>query len=96
MDWNIKLRHAIDNHVNDKDIASFFSQALDYTYVFDLLREDESLLIPEYSEFEYRDVSEGRLWFKLTCRQLNSDLEVGVILYRNNAINFTHIEIGSF
>ena len=97
MDWNIKLRHAIDKHVNDKKMAQRFSQALDYTYVFDLLREDESLPIPEYSEFslESRDVSEESLRVKLTCKQLNSDVEVGVKIRCYNANN-SEIEIGSF
>ena len=46
MDWNIKLRHAIDKNVNDMEMATLFSKALNYTYVFDLLREDESLPMP--------------------------------------------------
>ena len=80
MDWNINLRRAIERSVNVKKMAERFSMALEYTYVFDLLREDESLPMPEYGEFEYRDVGlSGRL---LTCRQLNSDVEVGVKINR--------------
>ena len=55
MDWNIRLRDAIYRCVKDEQLAKIFSQALYYKYVFDLLREDESLPMPEYSEFEYTE-----------------------------------------
>ena len=95
MDWNNKLRHAIDKHVNDQVLAELFSKVLDYTYVFDLPREDESLPMPQYSEFEYRKISEDgeKQQFELTCKQLNSDVEVGVIVERGY---FFIILIGSF
>ena len=97
MDWNNKLRHAIEKHVNDKNIAELFSKALDYSYVFDLLREDESLPMPEYSEFEYREkiMSDRVRKIELTCKQLNSDVEVGVV-FESFYGDFTIIEIGSF
>ncbi len=68
------MRHAINRCVTETQIREIFSKALDYTYVFDLPQEDESLPTPQYSEFEYREeiMRNGLRKIELVCRQLNS------------------------
>ena len=84
MEISNALRYAISELVKESHVAGLFSKALDYSYIFEILAHDESLVHPALNTFEYKEeqVLISAYVHSLTSWQPNSDVEIGVIIFR--------------
>ena len=75
--------------------ADQFRSALEYSYLFNFLEEDESVPTPVYTEFEFR-VNESEKEFSLTCKKINSHFEIGIKIFEGLDRIGALITVGAF